>query len=74
MLDGRDRELRTMLLNNFLEVSESLDFFEQKPITARKRKKLNCERVSVTAEANAISKAGLLRAIVRKSVPVGRVV
>ena len=53
-MDGRDRELRTMLLNNFLEVSESLDFFEQKPIAARKRKKLNCERVSVTAEANAI--------------------
>ena len=53
-MDGRGRELRSVLLKNFLEVSESLDFFEQKPITARKRKKLNCERVSVTAKANAI--------------------
>ena len=41
-------------MDDSFKIRECLDFLKQLPISTQKRKKLNCERVSVAHEVNAI--------------------
>jgi hypothetical protein len=58
LLDGQRSKLRTVLVEDFLETCEGLDFFEQGGITARKFQKLDSKSVTVRADTSIKSCGG----------------